>query len=100
MRGVRGRQDESLWKRGSFSNMVKREATIEDLYRVPDKAKIVNGELVIMTPAGGLHGYAVSADQVVWDVLEDHVVRVYRAADPELDVLPARRACRGGAGAS
>jgi Uma2 family endonuclease len=48
-------------KRGSFSNMAKREATIEDLYRVPDKAEIVNGELVIMTPAGGLHGYAVSA---------------------------------------
>jgi hypothetical protein len=24
-------------KRGSFSNMAKREATIEDLYRVPDK---------------------------------------------------------------
>jgi Uma2 family endonuclease len=45
--------------RGSFCNMAKREATVEDLYRVPDKAEIVNGELVIMTPAGGLHGYAV-----------------------------------------
>ena len=51
----------SGWKRGSFSNMAKREATIEDLYRAPDKAEIVNGELVIMTPSGGLHGYAVSA---------------------------------------
>src|SRR2546430_7706620 len=45
--------------RGSFCNMARREATVEDLYRGPDKAEIVNGELVIMTPAGGLHGYAV-----------------------------------------
>jgi Uma2 family endonuclease len=38
----------------------RREATIEDLYRVGEdvKAELVNGELVIMTPAGGLHGYA------------------------------------------
>jgi len=47
--------------RGSFSDMAKREATVEDLYRVRDKAEIVNGELVIMTPAGGLHGYAAGA---------------------------------------
>jgi Uma2 family endonuclease len=46
-------------RRGSFCDMEKREATVEDLYRVPDKAEIVDGELVIMTPAGGLHGYAV-----------------------------------------
>ena len=38
--------------------MAKREATVEDLYRVPDKAEIVNGELVMMAAAGGLHGYA------------------------------------------
>ena len=44
--------------RGSFCDMARREATVEDLYRVPDKAEIVNGELVMMTPAGGLHGYA------------------------------------------
>ena len=47
------------FERGSFCDMARREATIEDLYRVPEKAEIVNGELVIMTPAGGLHGYAV-----------------------------------------
>ena len=35
------------------------EATVEDLYRVKGKAEIVGGELVVMTPAGGLHGYAV-----------------------------------------
>jgi Uma2 family endonuclease len=36
------------------------EATVEDLYRVGEdvKAELVNGELVIMTPSGGLHGYA------------------------------------------
>lgn len=38
--------------------MPKHEATVEDLYRVPDKAEIVNGELVMMAAAGGLHGYA------------------------------------------
>ena len=44
--------------RGSFRDMARCEATVEDLYRVPDKAEIVNGELVMMAPAGGLHGYA------------------------------------------
>lgn len=37
---------------------VKREATAEDLYRVEGKAELVDGELRVMTPAGGLHGYA------------------------------------------
>jgi Uma2 family endonuclease len=38
----------------------KTEATIEDLYRVPDngKAEIVNGELVLMSPTGGVPGRA------------------------------------------
>jgi Uma2 family endonuclease len=37
-----------------------REATIEDLYQVPDhgKAEIVNGKLVLMSPTGALPGYA------------------------------------------
>jgi Uma2 family endonuclease len=37
------------------------EATIDDLYRVPEngKAEIVDGELVLMSPSGALHGYAV-----------------------------------------
>jgi len=36
------------------------EATIEDLARVPEhgKAELVNGELRLMSPSGGLHGYA------------------------------------------
>jgi len=36
----------------------KAEATIEDLMRVPGKAELVNGELVLMSPTGGLAGYA------------------------------------------
>jgi Uma2 family endonuclease len=38
----------------------KREATVEDLYRVPEdgKAELVNGELVLMSPGGGSHGRA------------------------------------------
>lgn len=34
----------------------KREATIDDLYRVDGKAEIVNGELVLMSPGSFLHG--------------------------------------------
>ena len=34
---------------------VKTEATEEDLARVPGKAEIVNGRIVRMSPAGGLH---------------------------------------------
>lgn len=36
-------------------------ATIEDLFRVPDKAEIVNGEIVLMPPTGGGPGYAGDA---------------------------------------
>ena len=36
----------------------KAEATIEDLYRMPEKAEIVNGELVFMSPTGGLPNFA------------------------------------------
>ena len=37
-----------------------RRATVEDLYRVEDKAELVNGELVVMPASGGLHGFAAS----------------------------------------
>jgi Uma2 family endonuclease len=38
----------------------KTKATIEDLYRIPDngKAEIVDGELVLMAPTGGIPGRA------------------------------------------
>src|SRR6185503_272992 len=38
----------------------KTQATVDDLYRVPEngKAEIVNGELVLMSPSGGVPGRA------------------------------------------
>ena len=36
----------------------KVEATIEDLYKVKQKAEIVNGEIILMSPTGSLPGYA------------------------------------------
>jgi Uma2 family endonuclease len=36
----------------------KTEATIEDLYKVDGKAELVNGEIVHMSPTGGLPNYA------------------------------------------
>lgn len=38
----------------------KTEATVDDLYRVPEngKAEIVNGELVLISPTGGVPGLA------------------------------------------
>ncbi|HEX8143533.1 MAG TPA: Uma2 family endonuclease [Pyrinomonadaceae bacterium] len=38
----------------------KTEATIEDLYKVRGKAELVNGEIVHMSPTGGLPNYAAS----------------------------------------
>ena len=38
--------------------ITKPRATIEDLYRVPGKAEIVNGELVLLMPTGDEPGYA------------------------------------------
>lgn len=45
------------------------EATIDDLYRVPEngKAELVNGELVLMSPTGGVPGRAAG--------------RIYRSLD-------------------
>lgn len=36
----------------------KVEATIEDLYKIEGKAELVNGEIILMSPTGGLPGYA------------------------------------------
>jgi Uma2 family endonuclease len=36
----------------------KVEATIEDLYKVQQKAELVNGEIILMSPTGSLPGYA------------------------------------------
>ena len=69
------------------------EATIEDLYRVPSKAEIVNGEIVHMAPTGDVPGYA--ADEI-FASLRDYARRTKRghaAADNRAFVvnLPHRK---------
>src|SRR5580700_5290908 len=39
---------------------LKTQATIEDLYREPGKAELVNGEIVRMSPTGDWPNYAAS----------------------------------------
>lgn len=46
----------------------KTEATIEDLYDVPGKAELVNGEIVRMSPTGGRPGYA--GDEIYFSLRE------------------------------
>jgi Uma2 family endonuclease len=46
----------------------KVEATIEDLYKVEGKAELVNGEIILMSPTGGLAGYA--GDKIFSSLLE------------------------------
>ena len=53
-----------------------REATIEDLYREPGKAELVNGRIVRMPSASGLHGYAglqIAASLTAYARREDRV---------------------------
>jgi len=42
------------------------QATIEELYRVPGKAELVDGEIIHMSPTGGLPGYA--ADELFYSL--------------------------------
>lgn len=51
----------------------KVEATIEDLYKVEGKAELVNGEIVHMSPTGGLPNYA--AREITFS-LRDHERRL------------------------
>ena len=53
----------------------KAEATVDDLYRVPEngKAEIVNGELVLMSPTGGVPGRAAGK---IFISLHDYELRV------------------------
>ena len=39
----------------------RQEALLDELYRVDGKAEIVRGQLVRMSPSGGLHGFAAGA---------------------------------------
>jgi Uma2 family endonuclease len=38
--------------------VTRTEATVDDLYQVKEKAELVNGEIVVMSPTGALPGYA------------------------------------------
>lgn len=51
------------------------EATVDDLYRVPEngKAELVNGELVLMSPTGGVPGRAAGE---IYVSLHDYEKRV------------------------
>jgi Uma2 family endonuclease len=53
----------------------KTEASVDDLYRVPEhgKAEIVNGELVLMSPTGGVPGRAAGK---IYISLYDHERRI------------------------
>lgn len=61
----------------------KLEATIEDLYRVPEdgKAEIVNGELVLMSPTGGVPARASGRIYRSLDDYERAVVGGYAFPD-------------------
>jgi Uma2 family endonuclease len=50
----------------------KTQATIDDLYRAPGKAEIVDGEIVPMSPTGFLPGYAGGE---IFASLREHVRR-------------------------
>jgi len=46
----------------------KVEATIEDLYKAEGKAELVNGEIILMSPTGGLPGYA--SDRILFSLIQ------------------------------
>jgi Uma2 family endonuclease len=76
------------------------EATIDDLYRVPEngKAEIVNAELVFISDYGSAAErlmarkraeYFAAGTLVVWDVdvLREKLVRVFHANSPEAPMI-------------
>ncbi len=62
---------------------MKRKANVEDLYRVPEdgKAELVNGELILMAPTGGLPGYAAAEIFASLREYSRHAQRGYALAD-------------------
>jgi Uma2 family endonuclease len=73
---------------------IRTEANIDDLYRVPDnaKAELVNGELVFMSPTGGVPGRAAGK---IYRKLDDYEVKGGGYAFPDnvgfIVNLPNRR---------
>jgi Uma2 family endonuclease len=59
----------------------KTEATIDDLYRVPGKAELVGGEIVLMSPTGGLPGYAAFRIAISLNAYAERIGRGYAIGD-------------------
>jgi len=61
----------------------KTEATVDDLYRVPEhgKAELVNGELVLMSPTGGVPGQAAGKIYISLNEYEQRVGGGYAFPD-------------------
>lgn len=72
---------------------IKVEATIEDLYRVEGKAELVNGEIVHMSPTGGLPHYAAREITMSLRLYEKATHRGYAIGDNTAFVvnLPHRK---------
>jgi len=64
-------------------NTTKTEATVDDLYRVPEhgKAELVNGELVLMSPTGGVPGQAAGKIYISLNEYEERVGGGYAFPD-------------------
>jgi len=62
---------------------IRTEATIDDLYRVPEhgKAELVNGELVLMSPTGGVPGRAAGKIYVSLNSYEERIGGGYAFPD-------------------
>ncbi|HYY59693.1 MAG TPA: Uma2 family endonuclease [Pyrinomonadaceae bacterium] len=71
----------------------KTEATIEDLYKIEGKAELVNGEIVQMSPTGGLPNYAAREITISLSGYEKRTKRGYAVADNAAFVvnLPRRK---------
>ena len=71
----------------------KVEATIEDLYKVKGKAELVNGEIVQMSPTGGLPNYAAREITLSLRAHAKHTKKGWAVADNAAFVvnLPNRK---------
>ena len=78
----------------------KIEATIEDLYKIKGKAELVNGEIVQMSPTGGLPNYAAREITLSLREHEKRVKRGYAVGDNAAFVvdLPHRKSFSPDAG--
>ena len=72
---------------------LKVEATIEDLYKVDGKAELVNGEILHMSPTGGLPHYAARQITINLSFYEKATKRGYAIGDNTAFVvnLPHRK---------